>query len=195
MKRLIVASIALAALAAAMPGVAHAEGMPQLEFGNPLLKAQVIWGAVIFLVFYVAVSRWGLPRVGAILDNRERVIGQDLEQARLAKNNADHAVSELTAARRRAYVESQAAVAEAAQKAKQDAAARAAEVNARLDRQLAEAESQIAAARASAMAALRGIADDTTAAMVARLTGREAGAGDVANAVGDVLGRRGLASA
>ena len=191
MKRLIIASSALTTVA----GSACArDTMPQLQFSNPLLIAQVVWGALIFVGFYLAVSRWGLPRVGAILENRERTIGQDLEQARLAKQNADHAVAELTAARSRAYAESQAAVAGAAQKAKEEAAARAAEVNARLDRQLAEAESQIAAARAGAMGALREVAADTAEAMVTRLTGRSANTTDVANAVGDALGRRGLAA-
>jgi F-type H+-transporting ATPase subunit b len=122
------------------------------------------------------------------------MIAEDLEQARLAKQNADRAVVELTAARSRAYAESQAEVAAATQKAKEAAALRAAEVNARLDRQLADAESQIAAARAGAMGALREVAADTAEAMVARLTGRGASTQDVANAVGEALGRRGLAA-
>ncbi len=191
MYRLILAGTALTAMA----GDAFADSMPQMQFHNPLLLAQVVWGALIFLVFYLAVSRWGLPRVGAILENRENTIGQDLEQARLAKQTADRAVAELTEARRRAYVESQAAVAAATQKAKEAAATRAAEVNARLDKQLADAEAQIAAARNGAMAALRDVATDTAEAMIARLVGHGANTMDVANAVGDALGRRGLAGA
>ena len=191
MKRLITATSALSMVA----GSAYArDTMPQLQFSNPLLLSQVVWGALIFLVFYLAVSRWGLPRVGAILENRERMIAEDLEQARLAKQNADRAVVELTAARSRAYAESQAEVAAATQNAKEAAALRAGEVNARLDRQLADAESQIAAARAGAMGALREVAADTAEAMVARLTGRGASTQDVANAVGEALGRRGLAA-
>jgi F-type H+-transporting ATPase subunit b len=192
MKRLFAASSALTMVA----GEAFArDTMPQLQFSNPLLLSQVVWGALIFLVFYLAVSRWGLPRVGAILENRERTIGGDLEQARLSKQSADRAVAELTEARRLAYVESQAAIAAATQKAKEAAALRAAEVNARLDKQLADAESQIAAARNAALGALREVAGDTTAAIVSRLTGRGAGSADVAQAVDEALGRRGLAHA
>jgi F-type H+-transporting ATPase subunit b len=192
MKRLFAASSALTMVA----GEAFArDTMPQLQFSNPLLLSQVVWGALIFLVFYLAVSRWGLPRVGAILENRERTIGGDLEQARLSKQSADRAVAELTEARRLAYVESKAAIAAATQKAKEAAALRAAEVNARLDKQLADAESQIAAARNAALGALREVAGDTTAAIVSRLTGRGAGSADVAQAVDEALGRRGLAHA
>jgi F-type H+-transporting ATPase subunit b len=192
MKSLFAASSALTMVA----GEAFArDTMPQLQFSNPLLLSQVVWGALIFLVFYLAVSRWGLPRVGAILENRERTIGGDLEQARLSKQSADRAVAELTEARRLAYVESKAAIAAATQKAKEAAALRAAEVNARLDKQLADAESQIAAARNAALGALREVAGDTTAAIVSRLTGRGAGSADVAQAVDEALGRRGLAHA
>lgn len=189
MKRVFLASAALCALASS----AYADSMPQLQFGNPLLTAQVVWGALIFLVFYILVSRWGLPRVGAILEHRENAIAQDLEQARLAKQTADRAVAELTEARRRAYAESQAALTAAAQKAKDEAAAKAAEVNARLDRQLAESEAQINAARGNAMAALRGVAAETAEAIVQRLTGRTAPAA-VSGAVAEALARRGLAA-
>ena len=89
----------------AVAGSAHASGMPQLAFGNPLLTAQVVWGAIIFALFYIGVSRYGLPQVDAILEHRAGVIGTDLEQARQAKLRADQAVAELNAARSRAYAE------------------------------------------------------------------------------------------
>jgi F-type H+-transporting ATPase subunit b len=176
-------------------GSAHADTMPQLDFANPLVKAQVVWGAVIFAVFYVLVSRWGLPRVGAILAMREQSIAGDLEQARLAKETADRAVAELNEARRVAFAESQAALAAAAQKAKDEAAASAAEVNARLDRQLAESEAQIDAARTAALGALGDVAADTATAVITRLTGRTADAARVRSAVAESLQARGLAHA
>ena len=39
--------------------------MPQLDFANPLTTSQVVWGAIIFVVLYVLLSRIGLPKVGA----------------------------------------------------------------------------------------------------------------------------------
>ena len=43
----------LALLGLLLPGVAHAEGMPQLDFANPLTTSQVVWGALIFIVLYI----------------------------------------------------------------------------------------------------------------------------------------------
>jgi F-type H+-transporting ATPase subunit b len=184
---------AAAAALVLVAGSARAEGMPQLEFGNPLLVAQVIWGAVIFAVFYFAVSRRGLPKVSAILAMREQTIGDDLEQARLAKDKADRAIADLNEARRRAYAESQAALNDATTKAKAAAAEQAATLNARLDRQLKESEAQIAAARNQALGSLRGITTETAGAIIARVTGRAADHGRVQAAVGTLLAERGLA--
>ncbi len=178
---------------AALP--AHAEGkMPQFDFANPLLTAQVVWGAIIFAILYFAFDRVGLPRVAGVIAAREQTIGGDLEQARLAKEKADRAVAELTEARRVAYAEAQAAQAAAAQKAKDAAAARSAEVNARLDKQLADSERQIAAARAGAMAALREAASDTADLLVFRLAGRPADSQAMRAAISDALAARGLAA-
>lgn len=181
-------------IATALPMAAHAEGMPQLDFGNPLLTAQVVWGALIFFVFYLAVSRYGLPQVGAILEAREQSISADLEQARTAKEKADRAVAELTEARRLAHAESQTALAAATQKAKDEAASRAAALNDQLDAKLRESEARIATARANAMGALRGVAAETAVAVVARLTGKPADEARVQAAVDAALAERGLAA-
>jgi F-type H+-transporting ATPase subunit b len=185
--------MAVALAAAATP--AHASGMPQLAFGNPLLLSQVIWGGVIFAAFYYAVSRHGLPRIDAILEMRAGVIGDDLEQARLAKQRADQAVAELNEARRRAYAESQAALAAATQKAQADAAALAEAATARLDQQLAASEAQITAARDRAMASLRDVASDTAEAVILRVTRLRPEPATISGAVDQRLRARGLEQA
>ena len=121
-------------------GAGEPKGMPQLDFGNPLLLSQVVWGAVIFVLFYLLCARWVLPRMGAVIEARQASIAGDLETARTAKAQADAAVAELTAARRSAQARAQAQVDTATQEAKSRAAAAAAEGNARLDAQLAQAD-------------------------------------------------------
>ncbi len=186
---------AVAAAWIVVPALAFAEeggkGMPQLDFHNPLTKAQVVWGAIIFVVLYVLLSRWALPQVASVLEERAAKIAGDLEAARAAKANADAAVAELSDATQRARAEAQAAVNRAADRAKQIAAAQAAELNARLDAQLAAAETRIATARASAVGALRHVARDTADTMIARLTGAAAETQVVDRAVSAALAARG----
>jgi hypothetical protein len=67
-------------------------------------------------------------------------------------------------------------------------------VNARLDAQLADSETRIAAARDGARAALREAAVETAESLVARLTGQAVVAGRVRDAVGVALAARGFAA-
>ncbi len=168
-------------LAAAGP---QKEGMPQLNFANPLTISQVVWGAIIFALLYVMLSRWALPKVGSVVDERRARIGSDLDTARSAKTEADAAVAELQEATRRARVEAQSSVAAATQQAKTEAAARNAQANERLDAQLAEAERNIANSRNAAMGALRQVAADAATSVITRLTGHAPDPARVDSAVG-----------
>ena len=165
-------------------------GMPQLDFANPLTIAQVVWLAIIFVVLYLLLSRWALPQVGAVLEQRANRIQGDLEAAQRAKASADGAVLELTAATRQAQATAQAEIAGAVAAATESAAAQAATLNARLEKQLAEAEGRIGAARAAAVGALRSVATDTAASVVIRLVGIAPSASSVEQAVDAALAAR-----
>ena len=178
-----------AALAAGAPP----KGMPQLDFANALTISQVVWLVIIFAVLYLLLSRWALPQVGAVLEMRASRIAQDLDAARAAKAQADGAVAELTAATRSAQATAQAEIAGAVNAAKGAAAVQAAALNADLERQLAAAEQRIGAARVAAMGALRQVASETAADVIARLTGTSADRGRIDQAVGNILAARGIA--
>ncbi|CAH2599611.1 ATP synthase subunit b 1 [Rhodovastum atsumiense] len=169
------------------------EGMPQLDFGNPLTISQIVWLAVIFYVLYRLLSGWALPQVAEVLENRAAIISRDLEAARQAKVEADAAVADLTQATQKAHAAAQAEIAGAVDAAKKAAAAQAAALNERLDAQLAAAEQRIDAARTAAMGALRQVATETTKVVVTRLTGRTPKDALVDTAVGTALAARGQA--
>ena len=88
--------------------------------------SQLVWLTISFVLLYVLMSKIALPRIGAIMAERSRLIGDDLAAAERLKeqSNAAHAAYEksLADARGRAQSiasstrEKQAAEAEAAQK-------------------------------------------------------------------------------
>ena len=173
-----------------MPTVAMAQGLPQLNFANPLTLSQVWWGAIIFVVFLLLCWRWGLPQVSSVLERRAAAIATDLETAHTAKEAADRSVAEMTQAIARARAEAQASINTALDLAKQQAAAQAAELNARLEAQLHEAEERIRAARHEATRALREVATETAATVIARLTGAPPEPSRLERAVGAALAVR-----
>ena len=175
-----------------LPSAAWAEGMPQLDFANPLTTSQVMWGAIIFALLYVLLSHVALPKVGEVLEERARNIASDLETAQASKSRADAAAKEVAAATARARAEAQAAINAALDAAKQEAAGRIAALNERLEKQLHEAEAQIDAARGAAMRALREVATETAATVVARLTGAAPDPQRLEGAIGAVLATRSI---
>ncbi|HLJ06213.1 MAG TPA: F0F1 ATP synthase subunit B', partial [Acetobacteraceae bacterium] len=96
----------LALLGVLLPAAAHAEGMPQLDFANPLTTSQVVWGAIIFIVLYILASRFALPQVASVLEERASHIARDLTGAQQAKTEADKAVAEVSEATAKARAES-----------------------------------------------------------------------------------------
>ncbi len=174
-----------------LPAAAMAEGMPQLDFKNPLTTSQVVWGALIFIVLYLLLSRQALPKVGAVLEERATHIARDLESAQQAKAQADAGQAEAASATAKARSEAQAAINAALDEAKQAAAAQAAAANERLEKQLQDAEAQIAAARTAAMNALRQVATDTAETVILRLTNAPADPQRLNNAIATALAARG----
>jgi len=170
---------------------ADAGGMPQLDFGNPLTIAQVVWLFVIFGTLVFLSSHYLLPPVARVLEDRRARIAADLDAARDARAEAETAEAAQRDATARARAEAQASIAAAMGAAQADAGRRADALAARLDTQIAEAEARIGAARDRAMGALREAATDATDALVRRLSGLDERAA-VEAAVGRELTNRNL---
>jgi len=183
-----------AGLIAAMvtaPGAAMADGLPQLDFGNKLTTYQVAWGALIFVVLYVLASRTALPKVEAVLEARAKRIAGDLDSAKDANERAAAGAKAAADATAKARAEAQAAINAALESSKQAAAVQAAALNDRLDKQLKEAEGQIATARGAALAALPGVATDTAIALITRLTGVAPDPARLSGAINAAMAARG----
>lgn len=160
-------------------------GFPPFEPAS--FASQLFWLAITFIALYLIVSRLALPRVGGIIENRRNTIEGDLAQAQEMKDKSDREIAayerELADARARAQTianetrDSLNAQTEATRKT----------LDAQLAAKLVDAEKTIAATRQAAMTNVRGIATDTAAAIVQRLTGATPDSAAIGNAVDQVL--------
>jgi len=158
-------------------------------FQSEHFPSQLVWLTISFALLYVLMAKIALPRIGAILAERSRLIGDDLQAAERLKeqSNAAHVAYEkaLTDARSRA----QALANSTRDQQAHEAAALHKRLEAELHERLAAAEKSIEATRTAAMGSVHAIAADTAAAIVERLIGTAPAAREIAAALGDVMGR------
>jgi F-type H+-transporting ATPase subunit b len=144
---------------------------PFPPFQKDTFASQLVSLLIAFVALYLIVSRIALPRVGSLLDERQKKIEGDLAGAQTLRDESDTALkayeSELAAARSRA----QAIGTETREKLNAASEAERKTLEERLSVKLAEAEKTIAATREAAMSNVRSIASDAAIAIVQRLTG------------------------
>ena len=156
---------------------------PFPPFQKDTFASQLVSLVIAFVALYLIVSKIALPRVGAVIDQRQDTIDGDLAAAQKLKDESDNALkayeSELAGARSRA----QAISAETREKLNAASEAERKTLEDRLSQKLADAEKTIASTREAAMSNVRGIATDAAAAIVQRLTGATPDSASVGRAV------------
>lgn len=155
--------------------------MPQLDFSTFL--PQLVWLAITFTALYILMARSALPRVAEVLEERQRRLDSDLERAQDYKTESEklEADYEKLTAQARAGVQ-------AHLKAEREKLAavlneKQAEMTAKMDARLAEAEAGIATAKSQTLDDLEAIAAEACISIVAKLSGRKLTPGAVKKTV------------
>ena len=168
-----------------VPAGEHKGAFP--PFQSQTFASQLVWLVIAFVLLYVLMAKVALPRVGAIIENRQKRIADDIADAGRLKQQSDEAVAAYEKALADARARAQAIANETRDKQAAAADARRKTLEGELNAKLAEAEKTIAATKQAAMANVRAIAEDATRAIVERLIGSAPSEKAVAEAVADVL--------
>jgi F-type H+-transporting ATPase subunit b len=146
--------------------------MPQLDFST--YPPQLIWLAIIFLGLYFVVSRFALPRIGGIIEQRRDRIASDLDEAARLKEESEKALAAYEAALAEARAKAHAIAQETRLRLSAETERQRAEAEAQLAEKLAEAEARIAATRDAAMAQVKDVAAGAAGEIVQHLIGGRA---------------------
>ncbi|MBE1285873.1 MAG: F0F1 ATP synthase subunit B' [Rhodobacteraceae bacterium] len=165
---------------------AHGGGsaMPQLDFST--FSNQIFWLAVTLVVIYLILSRVALPRIAAVLAERQGTITNDLAAAEDLKAKAVEAENAYNKALADARAEAQRIAAEARAEIQSELDEAIAKADAEIADKAAESEKAIAEIRAEAAVTARQVATETAAEIVNALGG-SADAAAVEAAVADQL--------
>lgn len=158
-------------------------------FQSQTFASQLVGLAIAFVLLYVLMARLALPRVGALIEGRRNRIEGDIAEAGQLKAQSDEAAAAYEKALADARGRAQAIANEMRERQAAEAETRRKTLEEQLNVKLADAEKTIAATKQTAMANVRGIAEDAARAIVERLIGVAPAEKAVSDAVGDVLKR------
>jgi F-type H+-transporting ATPase subunit b len=165
-------------------------GKPQFPpFNKETFASQLVWFVIFFVILYVLIGRFAIPRIGGIIEARRGRVEGDLAEANRLKEQSDAALKAYEKSLADARNRAQTLANETRDKLNAEAEVARKKLEGQLNLKLAEAEKTIAATKTAAMTNVRGIAVDTASAIVQRLIGTAPSGSAVEAAVADALKR------
>lgn len=165
--------------------VPHAAG--QAKVFPPLdpstFAPQLIWLAIAFTALYVILSRFVLPRVGEVIEERRHRIKRDLDTAERLKDDTHKALR----AYEKSLADARANASGIAKETRERLSGETDKEKTAIDKQiatkLAEADKRIASTKQKALTSVSEVAADTAGAVVKQLIGADVTADEVKRAL------------
>lgn len=157
-------------LEAAKGGAEAGPGMPQLDVTT--YSNQIFWLLIALVAIYLILSRVALPRIAAILAERQGTITNDIAAAEDLKAKAQEAEAAYEKALADARAEAQRIAGETKAKIQSDLDVAIQKADAQIAAKTAESEKAIAEIRAGAMEAVAEVAKDTAKEIVVAMGGK-----------------------
>ena len=162
----------LASFAVCGTAAAKSAGMPQLDFHS--FAPQLVWLVIAFVALYLVMSRLAVPAISDTLAKRQAKIQGDLDAAEKANDDTRALVAAYEKRLADAREESRRLQRQQAEADSALAAARFTELGERLNGRIAEAEKRIAGQRDTVLAGLEQMAGEIAQSAYAKLAGQPA---------------------
>lgn len=160
-------------------------------FQSETFPSQLLWLGLCFLALYFLMARLALPRLGSVLEARRARIAGDLGEAQRLRSESEAVAAGYEKSLSEARSRAQAIANETRERLLAESERNRRALEDKLNAHLAESEATIAQTKSAAMMHVREVAVDTAATIVERLTGAAPPRAAIAQAVEDVLQRRG----
>ena len=155
--------------------------MPQLDATT--FSSQIFWLVITFLFLWLVLSRKLIPEIHTVLENRQTKIRHDLDRAEKLRSEAESAKENYERALKESRTKAQTLIAESTSLMEKSASARHAELDTKLEKQLSDAQANIEASKAQALARLAPVSKELTQAIVEKLTAKKIAISDVSAVV------------
>ena len=182
MKSLLSLSIALAAI---NTNLYTAEaGMPQLD--PKYWASQAFWLVLVFIILYISISKFYLPKIKSNLDNRENKIKEDLENASKFKEESEIKLKEYDKILERAKKDVSKIHFESKNILKKNIEEKKRDIEQQIDKDIAKTQKEIIDLKENSLSAIQNISENIASNIIANISGDKLNESSVKAMVEDI---------
>ena len=152
--------------------------MPQLDFSTFL--PQIFWLFISLSFLYIVLSRYALPRVSDVIEERKDIIAQDIDSAKEYSEESEKAIEELNLKLSEAKTSSQNLINKSLQDIKEDNEIKKSSLIKEINNEILEAESKIKEKKETALDEVSSISETLAIEMLENLSVGEIDKGKIA---------------
>ena len=152
--------------------------MPQLDFSTFL--PQIFWLFISLSFLYIVLSRYALPRVSDVIEERKDIIAQDIDSAKEYSEESEKAIEELNLKLSEAKTSSQNLINKSIQDIKEDSEIKKSSLIKEINNEISKAEGEIKEKKETALAEISSISESLAIEMLENLSVGEIDKGKIA---------------
>ena len=152
--------------------------MPQLDFSTFL--PQIFWLFISLSFLYIVLSRYALPRVSDVIEERKDIIAQDIDSAKEYSEESEKSIEELNLKLSEAKTSSQNLINKSIQDIKEDSEIKKSSLIKKINNEISEAEGEIKEKKETALAEISSISESLAIEMLESLSVGEIDKGKIA---------------
>jgi len=142
--------------------------MPQLDFSTFL--PQIFWLFISLSFLYIVLSRYALPRVSDVIEERKDIIAQDIDSAKKFSSETELAIEELNMKLSEAKINSQSLMNDSLQKIKESNEEKKAILLKEINDDIVAAEAKIQEKKEESLSEISSVSEDIAIEMLENLS-------------------------
>ena len=159
-------------------------GMPQLD--PKYWASQAFWLILVFVILYISLSKFYLPKIKSNLDNRENKIKEDLENANKFKDQSEAKLKEYGLILDKAKKEVNKIHFDSKTALDKDIQAKKEVIEKEIEKEILKAQKEISELRKNSISSIQNISENITANIIENISGDKLNESSVKSAVEEI---------
>ena len=159
-------------------------GMPQLD--PKYWASQAFWLILVFVILYISLSKFYLPKIKSNLDNRENKIKEDLENANKFKDQSEAKLKEYGLILDKAKKEVNKIHFDSKTALDKDIQSKKEEIEKEIEKEILKAQKEISELKKNSISSIQKISENITANIIENISGDKLNESSVKSAVEEI---------